>query len=154
MASNVYIERTHIERFFQQDLDRFSISSEELNYHEQKFNFISELLSFLYSHVRSQVIEDVENLINILIDIPNKKFEKNIFNNYTSSLAEVGDFEVSFPLKQQKNYNINDYLRMLNKVRELTNSCSELSLAEKAELCKLERCFMKNYLIKVSQKLS
>ncbi|MBD3213868.1 MAG: hypothetical protein GF311_14760 [Candidatus Lokiarchaeota archaeon] len=154
MASNVYIERTHIEKFFQRDLDRFSISSEELNFHEQKFNFISELLSFLYSQISKNIIQDIENLINILVDIPNKKFEKNIFSEFNSSLAKVGDFEVTFTLDKQAIYSVEDYLRMLNKVRELTTSCSELSLHEKAELCKLERCFMKNYLKEVNQKLS
>jgi len=154
MASNVYIERTHIERFFQRDLDRFSISSEELNFHEQKFNFISELLCFLYSQIRSNIIDDVENLIKILIDIPNKKFEKNVFNNYNSSIEEIGDFQVTFSLEQKRTYEIEDYLRMLNKVRELTTSCTDLSLNEKANLCKLERCFMKNYLKKINQKLS
>jgi len=155
MASNVKIlEPAHIERFFQRDLDNLSISSEELNFHEQKFNFISELLTFLYSHLNKGSIYNIENLINILIEIPNKKFERNIFNEFDHSLTEVGEYHITFSLTERKNYKIEDYLRMLNKVRELIKSCQELNLNEKAELCKLERCFMKSYLKKMNTQLS
>ncbi|MFO7796893.1 MAG: hypothetical protein ACQERB_10115 [Promethearchaeati archaeon] len=155
MASNVKIlEPAHIERFFQRDLDNLSISSEELNFHEQKFNFISELLTFLYSHLNKGSIYNIENLINILIEIPNKKFERNIFNEFDPSLTEVGEYHITFSLTERKNYKIEDYLRMLNKVRELIKSCQELNLNEKAELCKLERCFMKSYLKKMKTQLS
>ena len=155
MASNVKIlEPAHIERFFQRDLDILSISSEQLNFHEQKFNFISELLTFLYSHLNKGSIYNIENLINILIEIPNKKFERNIFNEFDPSLTEVGEYNITFSLTERKNYKIEDYLRMLNKVRELIKSCQELNLNEKAELCKLERCFMKGYLKKMNTQLS
>ncbi|TFF92596.1 MAG: hypothetical protein EU543_05355 [Promethearchaeota archaeon] len=69
-------------------------------------------------------------------------------------MTEVGEYHITFSLTERKNYKIEDYLRMLNKVRELIKSCQELNLNEKAELCKLERCFMKSYLKTMKTQLS
>jgi len=152
MASNVSINKTHFEKFFQKDLDSLPINSDELTFHENKFNFISQLLSLLHTYSDESPLEDLHNIVKILLKVPNKQFEKDFFAQFTPLFTEIDNMTTKLILYNKIEYSINDYLKFLRIIRVFLLKCQDFNLYEKGDLCKLERFLMKIYLKKMNSK--
>ncbi|TXT60708.1 MAG: hypothetical protein BAJALOKI1v1_1230012 [Promethearchaeota archaeon] len=152
MASNVYVKKAHIEQFFQTDLDNLPLHSDEHNFHENKYNFISELLSLLYTHSVDDPLKDLHNIVNVLLQVPNKQFENKFFSIYQRAFPEKEKFSLSQLKNKTHEYSIDDYLKFLRAIRVFIITCKEFNIEQKADLCRLERFFMKNYLKRMNSR--
>ncbi len=148
MVINISISKTHIEKFFQEDLDSIPVNVHSTCFHEIKYTFLSELISIFYLHSTYSFLDGFHNALNILADIPDTRFEKEIFTGGRkggkSRAYQDNNKGLNIPLNERLNYDIDSYLILLDKVRFLVAYCKGLN--EKAELCKLERRLMLIYL--------
>ncbi len=152
MASNVYVKKTHFEKFFQKDLDSLPIQSDELSFHENKFNFISQLISLLHTHSVENPLEDLHDIVNILLRIPNKEFENDFFTQFAPVFTEIDNVNTKLIMYNQIEYSIDEYLKFLRIIRVFILKCHDFNIYEKGDLCKLERFLMKIYLKKINSK--
>jgi hypothetical protein len=155
MASNISISKTHIERFFQEeDLDKIPLTTKATTYHKFKYSFISEIVSILYLHSTEDISDQLHKLITVLLQIPDKKYESKEFTeanwNINPTPKNIDKEELHLKIDDNYNYQIEDYLRLLNQVRCLMPCCKEIQ--EKGDLCKLERRLMLIYLKQLNQK--
>jgi hypothetical protein len=152
MASNVYVKKTQFEKFFQKDLDNLPINSDELTFHENKFNFISHLLTLLHTNSDENPLEDLLNIVNILLKIPNKQFEEDFFTQFTPILTEIDNMSTKLIMYNKTEYSSNQYLKFLRVIRVFILKCPDFNIYEKGDLCKLERFLMKICLKQMNSK--
>jgi hypothetical protein len=150
MASNVnaFVKRTHIEKFFKKDLDNLPVNSEELTFHENKYNFISKVLALFHIYSEERIIDELHNIVNVLLKIPDIEFEKKFFTAFTRDFDNNNDEKnnISLVQRQKKRYSIDEYLKFLRVIRVFLLKCTDFNIYEKDCLCKLERFLMKLYL--------
>ncbi|MBD3193887.1 MAG: hypothetical protein GF317_02450 [Candidatus Lokiarchaeota archaeon] len=155
MASNVYIEGIHIEKFFQQkDLDiKFKIETDEIDLHERKYNFISELIC-VFSNSNDSLIfsKKFTPIIDILCKVPSKLFKNQEFKSCLIEKPNYNESKVNISLNKEKLLQENDFLTLLDKLRIIIDAVNDLDCNKKADLCKMERSLMKLYLKKLSTK--
>ena len=151
MASNVIIEKTHIERFFQPDLDfKSSLSSGILDIHQDQSEFISELIPYLYYHYNESPLDNIAKITNILLSNIKEEIKEKFYIEFGESCAKIKDLNGNSLIYRNSYLRNEDYLEFLRKIRILINSCNDLNIEEKGELCKLERYFMKKYLQRIN----
>ena len=112
-----------------------------------KFQFISELMSMLFKHKSApDSFKNLSKLITLSLKEPSENFADVLFTgNKGYNFDEIlGEFDLIS--NQAYNYDKNDYLLMLNRVRSIFNQCSDLTFKQKFDFCSIERYFMKLFL--------
>ncbi|MEJ2277744.1 MAG: hypothetical protein P8Y70_08360 [Candidatus Lokiarchaeota archaeon] len=138
MASNVYLEKTHIEQFLEGDLDFGKIEdNKSLTLSSTKSHLISQMLRFLKSiNISETKLKPFLNTIKIIRQTPIKYFDfKIVFKNENMELT-------------QKNF----CLKILKVFRHLISNYTQLTSKEKSDFCETQREIMKVYLNSIISK--
>ncbi|MBY9006751.1 MAG: hypothetical protein KGD63_08340 [Candidatus Lokiarchaeota archaeon] len=153
MASNVIIEKTYNERFFQHDLKlEIKLSSEALENHQIPSKHFTELIPYLYYYFNECPIDNITKITNILLRRIKKEFRKVYTLEFKDNFVVIKNDNGDSYIYKNNYLEEEDYLEFMRKIRHLIISCDDLNIREKGELCRLERYFMKKYLEKINFK--
>ncbi len=116
---------------------------------KRKFHFISELILLLFAHKNSHdSYKNISNLINLSLETHNENYTNILFSSNSTGFLNYAKIGFNNFVNQKKKYTINKntYLLMLNRVRSILNSCTDMTNDQKFDYYSIERYFMKLYL--------
>ncbi|MBN1215165.1 MAG: hypothetical protein JXA99_06945 [Candidatus Lokiarchaeota archaeon] len=147
MASNVLAEKTHIEGFFQPDLNfEMILDFEALINHHTCFN---NLIPYLYYHYNESPLNNIIKITDFLLANIKNEIGKEYRLEFRNNFALIKNDEGACFL-YRNHLNEKNYLDFIKKIRFLILSYDKFDIKEKGDLCKLERFFMKRYLNKIN----
>ncbi len=112
-----------------------------------KFHFISELILLLFVHKNSHdSYKNISNLINLSLETHNENYADILFSSNRKGFFNYAKIGFNNLVNQKYRINKNTYLLMLNRVRSILNSCTDMTNDQKFDYYSIERYFMKLYL--------
>jgi hypothetical protein len=124
----------------------FSAHYEE-NGQRGKFDFVAELVSFIFTKRNSgECYKSISELITLSLNQPQHKFENLTPSENEKDNSPKNGIHFTLPFTVSSSENKDQILSILNRIRTIFSGCENLTIQQKFDFCSIERYFMKQYL--------